>query len=338
MTNQDKIQKPSNPFKPGEPRLVFSSQYNTDLSEFGVDKPFALDRGELVLKKLAEDFGHEIPTLHPEPITDEEILLVHTQRYFASLDHPITWLEIFEFKDFEYKPEDASKPLPALLDDIRIKCGGTKLACELALDRLLAANLGGGYHHAYPDRGRGFCVIHDIAIALRVLIAEKRIERAMVIDLDFHQGDGTALIFENDPKVFTLSVHSKEGWPEEKQKSDLDVEIAEEEADTYLLRTKQAVLASLDNFSPDLVVFVAGSDAYEKDVLPGTRFLNLSLETMWERDKWIIDTCLDLGIPLAMVFAGGYGPDVWEVHYGAVKHLLIQSGERSSLSGFTSHS
>lgn len=324
-----------NPLKPGEPRLVYSTEYNTDLGKFGVDKPFALDRGEMVLKKLREEFGHEIETLHPEPITNEEILLVHTERYLDSLDQTATWLDIFEFKDFEYKPQNALKPLPALIDDIRIKCGGTKLACETALDRVLAANLGGGYHHAFPDQGRGFCVLHDIAIALKILLKQKAIGRAMVIDLDFHQGDGTALIFKDDPRVFTLSVHSKEGWPDEKQKSNLDVEIAERQTATYLIRTKEAIIQALDSFHPHLVVFVAGSDAYEKDVLPGTRFLNLSLETMWERDRWVIDSCLDVGIPLAMVFAGGYGPDVWEVHYGAVKHLLIRSGERSSPSGFT---
>ncbi|MDZ4833857.1 MAG: histone deacetylase [Candidatus Melainabacteria bacterium] len=325
----------SNPFKPGQPRLVYSAGYNTDLAAYGIDKPFALDRGELVLKKLEQDFGHAIPTLQPEPITDEEILLVHTASYLEALGKDRTWLDIFEFKDDEYKPVHESKLLWTMLDDIRIKSGGTKLACEIALDRQLAANLGGGYHHAFPDRGRGFCVIHDIAIALKVLLSENRIKRAMIIDLDFHQGDGSALIFKDDPNVFTLSVHSKEGWPEDKQQSDLDVEIGEHEADTYLMRTKGAVVHALDRFTPDLVVFVAGSDAYEKDVLPGTRFLNLPLETMWQRDKWVIDTCIDLGVPLAMVFAGGYGPDVWEVHFGAVKHLLIQSGERSSLSGFT---
>jgi acetoin utilization deacetylase AcuC-like enzyme len=308
----------------GKTKLVHANEYNTDLAKFGVDKPFALDRGELVLQKLAQDFNQSIPVLRPEPITDDDILLVHTREYLTSLNETNTWLEIFEFKGDEYKPETAEKPLPALIDDIRLKCGGTKLACELALEHLTAANLGGGYHHAFPDRGRGFCVLHDIAIAIQDLRRRKLIERALVIDLDFHQGDGTALVFKNDRNVFTLSVHSKEGWPDEKQLSDLDVEIGEDEVDTYLARAQQAVLQALNVFKPDLVVYVAGSDPYEKDVLPGTRFIKLSLETMLERDKWVIDTIVDRKIPLSMVFAGGYGPDVWEVHYGAVKHLLIR--------------
>jgi len=315
----------STPTKTNVTRLVHAKEYNTDLAVFGVDKPFALDRGELVLKKISEDFGYTLPVLHPEPVSREDILLVHTEQYLSDLEKTETWLEIFEFKGNEYKPETAEKPLPALIDDLRFKSGGTKLACELALEVGLAANLGGGYHHAFPHRGGGFCVIHDIAIAIRSLQQRKLIERAMVIDVDFHQGDGTAAIFQDDPSVFTLSVHSKEGWPDDKQTSDIDVEIAESETHTYLERTQQAVSDALTKFHPNLVVFVAGSDAYEKDVLPGTRFLKLPLETMWERDRWIIDTVADREIPLAMVFAGGYGPDVWEVHYGAVKHLMIRA-------------
>lgn len=309
----------------GKTRLVHAPEYNTDLAKFGIDKPFALDRGDLVLKQLAIDFNQNIPILRPEPISDEQILLVHTSEYLNQLSRTETWMNIFEFKPEEFNANTASKPLPELLDDIRLKCGGTRLACEVALEIGMAANLGGGYHHAYPDHGSGFCVLHDIAIAIKDLKRKRLIERVLIVDLDFHQGDGTAVIFKDDPAVFTLSVHSKEGWPDEKQVSSLDVEIAEHETGDYLERTKEAVLQTLETFSPDLVVFVAGSDPYEKDVLPGTRFIKLSLETLLERDKFVIDTMADRQIPLAMVFSGGYGPDVWEVHYGAVKHLLIRS-------------
>lgn len=305
--------------------LVYSPHYNTDLALFGIDKPFALDRGELVLRELAKEFGKSFEVLQPEPITTDEILLVHTKRYLDSLSDVQTWLHTFEFSEAEYHPQQAKKPLTALLDDILLKSGGTKLACELALRTGLAANLGGGYHHAFPDEGRGFCVIHDIAIAINSLRRAKRLEKAMVIDLDFHQGDGTALIFRDDPNVFTLSVHSHEGWPDEKQESDLDVAILESDTSEYLNRTRDAVLHALKIFSPELVVFVAGSDPYEKDVLPGTRFLKLSLETLEERDKFVIDICVERGIPLAMVFAGGYGPDVWQVHHRAVRHLVKRS-------------
>ena len=302
--------------------LVFSPEYQTDLARFGVMKDFALDRGIRVLQKLEEDFGSPIPYLTPSKIPIADILLVHKKEYLESLKNTDTWLSIFEFKESEYHPEKAEKPLHMILDDFLIKSGGTRLAAENALQFGLTANLGGGYHHAFPDMGRGYCAINDIAIAIRSLKKSRRIDSAMIVDLDFHQGDGTALIFKDDPSVFTLSVHSKEGWPEEKQKSDIDINIPEGEESSYLAKTETAVNQALNCIKPDLVVFVAGSDPYEKDILPGSRFLKLTLDQMKERDRMVIDKFHNLGIPLTIVFAGGYGPDVWEVHYNAVKHLL----------------
>lgn len=306
--------------------LVFSTAYNTNLADFGVDKPFALDRGELVLKQLGTDLQKVVDHLEPDLITDEDILLVHTQEYLESLKQEKTWLDIFEFDSNEYRPETATKQLPELLCDIKLKSGGTLLAARQALKHGLAANLGGGYHHAFPDRGRGYCVIHDVAIAIKRLMADGLIKRAIVVDLDFHQGDGTALIFQNDPNVFTLSVHSEEGWPEEKQKSDLDVSIRENEESSYQKKTEAAIVSALSVFSPDICIFVAGSDPYEKDVLPGSRFIKLSLEQLKKRDAFVIDFFADRGIPLASVFAGGYGPHVWEVHYWATRRLMERSG------------
>lgn len=306
--------------------LVYSPKYNTDLASFGIDKPFALDRGQRVLDALAADVGHEVAFEQPTPIAREDVLRVHTSDYLSSLAQPSTWLDIMEFKSEEYFPDRARYPLNELLGDIELKCGGTLRACELALDHGLAANLGGGYHHAFPDRGRGYCVLHDIAIAIRSLQSRKLVDKVMVVDLDFHQGDGTAVIFADDPSVFTLSVHSEEGWPDEKQQSTLDVALSESEAAEYLPRMKTALSFALSTFKPDLVVFVAGSDPYELDVLPGTRFIKLTLAQLEERDRFVIDTMHGKGIPLSMVFAGGYGPDVWEVHYRAVRHLCTRAG------------
>lgn len=311
---------------PMEKLLVHAPAYNTDLSQFGIDKPFALDRGTRVLERLAEDLGRPPEVLSPAMIPIMDVLLVHNRDYLDSLREDSAWLSIFDFKQDEYAPEKAIRPLSAILDDIRLKCGGTRLACETALTTGIAANLGGGYHHAFPSEGRGFCALNDIAIAIRSLQKNKKIETAMIVDLDFHQGDGNAVIFENDNTVFTLSVHSREGWPENKQLSDLDVEIGEDEAHLYLERTREAVSLALEKMRPDLVIFVAGSDPYEKDVLPGTRFLKLSLETMRERDRFVLETFYREKLPLAMVFAGGYGPDVWEVHYHAVRTMLSLKG------------
>lgn len=306
--------------------LIHSPSYNTDLASFGIDKPFALDRGMQVLQALFDRDGIKPVVLTPEPISNAHALMVHSKEYLDSLKVPETWVKILELTDDEYNPDQARRQLPDLLPDIMLKCGGTLLASELALKFDMAANLGGGYHHAFPSQGRGYCVLNDIAIAIRSLKRRRMISQAMVVDLDFHQGDGTALIFKDDPSVYTFSVHSLEGWPEEKQHSDLDVAIAESQADDYLELLENGLEDALELCEPDFVLFVAGSDPYEHDVLTGTRFLKLSLETLRLRDEYIIDRFSEEGIPLAMVFAGGYGPRVWEVHYNAVRYLLEKSG------------
>lgn len=314
-------------------QLIFSPRYNTRLAEFGIDKPFALDRGELVLAELARNYGAEMGTfVEPAPITRDDMLLVHTPRYLESLSDPKVWLDIFEFREHEYDPHRAIRPLPDLIEDLALKSGGTLLAARTALKTGLAANLGGGYHHAFPDCGRGYCVINDVAIAARRLQKDRLAQRFLLVDLDFHQGDGTAITFSGDPSVFTLSVHSHEGWPDEKQLSDLDVPIKSNEQHLYLEKTMDALHTALKRFAPDMVLFIAGSDPYEKDVLPGTVYLQLTLEQMKERDRMVIDFFADRGIPLASVFAGGYGPHVWEVHYWATQRLL----ERSALLSETS--
>ncbi len=313
--------------------LVFDPRYKTDLRSFGFDKPFALDRGELVLSELRKTWPHLV--VHkPVPLTDEDILTVHSPEYLLSLQENQTWLDLFELTEADCNWQSGTRSMFHILDDFKLKSGGTKLAVELALETGHAANLGGGYHHAFADRGRGFCSINDIAIAITAALKSGKARKVLIVDLDFHQGDGTARIFRNNESVFTLSVHSEVGWPEEKQKSDLDVPIFENEEHLYLEKTARAIDQALKIFSPDLVLFVAGSDPYEKDVLPGTAFIRLSLEEMRKRDEYVIDKFSILGIPLAMVFAGGYGPDVWEVHYLATRRLL----ERSVfLAGSTSH-
>lgn len=302
--------------------LVHSPRYTTPLADFGINKPFALDRGQLVLDKLRETVSMGIKALDPTPLTLDEARLVHSQPYLDSLHLPATWKEIFELKPEEYQPSATSKPLNLLLDDILLKSGGTKTATELCFQSGLAANLGGGYHHAFPDQGRGFCVLHDVAIAIRHAQRIGLGKKCMVVDVDFHQGDGTARIFNGDDDVFTLSIHSEEGWPEEKQQSDLDIGIFSSEQDHYLEKLEHGLNDALSRFAPDFVLFVAGSDAYEKDELPGTSFIRLSLDDIRARDCLVLEKFARLGVPLAMVYAGGYGPHVWEVHYWATRKLL----------------
>jgi acetoin utilization deacetylase AcuC-like enzyme len=302
--------------------LIHSPRYNTPLREFGIDKPFALDRGTLVLNKLKDEYGERIVAVEPEPIQLQDALLVHSEVYLETLREPKTWHDIFELKPDEYDAAAATRPLNELYDDVAFKSGGTKLAVEMALAGGLAANLGGGYHHAFPDRGHGFCALNDVAIAIRAAQRAGKCKRVMIVDVDFHQGDGTARIFADDQTVFTLSIHSEEGWPEQKQHSDLDIGVLSSEQHTYNERLAEGIEQGLKKFAPDMVLFVAGSDAYELDVLPGTAFIKLPLDVIKKRDEMVIDRFADAGIPLAMVFAGGYGPHVWEVHYHATRRLV----------------
>lgn len=313
--------------------LVFDPAYNTDLPAYGLSKPFALDRGEMVLKELARQLGYgqgeTVAYESPQPLALEQLALVHSQAYIDSLILPQTWINIFELEttfDAEGKLPGASRPFPSIINDFLLKAGGTVLAARKSLEHGMCANLGGGYHHAFPDRGRGYCSINDVAIAIRQLQKEKLIKKAMVVDVDFHQGDGTARCFAGDGDVYTFSIHSEEGWPENKQKSSLDVGILESEQDQYLSRLESGLSLALSQFTPDYVLLVDGSDAYEKDVLPGTKFLQLKLSVMQERSELILSLFKKRGIPLSTVFAGGYGPDVWEVHFHSVKTMLKLNG------------
>ncbi|HNN63093.1 MAG TPA: histone deacetylase, partial [Candidatus Obscuribacter sp.] len=309
--------------------LVFHPQYQTDLPAYGLSQPFALDRGAMVLRRLAMELGQTPAYEAPRPLERSQVTRVHTEAYLESLSQSSTWLEIFELKeelDALGRLPGAVKPFHTILDDFLLKAGGTLLSARKAIADGMCANLGGGYHHAFPDQGRGFCAINDVAITVHEILREKLAERVMVVDVDFHQGDGTARCLSGRKDVFTFSIHSHEGWPEEKSVSSKDIAVAEKDQARYLEMLQEGLAASVQEFQPDFVLLVDGSDAYEKDVLPGTKFLKLPLSVMQKRSEYIIDLFAERKIPLSLVFAGGYGPDVWEVHYHTVRQLLARSG------------
>ncbi|PTW62120.1 acetoin utilization deacetylase AcuC-like enzyme [Breoghania corrubedonensis] len=192
----------------------------------------------------------------------------------------------------------------------RARCAsaGTLLTGRLALEEGIACNTAGGSHHARFEHGAGFCVFNDVAVAIRVLQADGAVERAMVIDLDVHQGDGTAAIFAGDDAVFTLSVHAERNYPVRKRASDLDIPLADETGDEAYLATLKGVLKDrLENFRPDLVFFNAGVDPHREDRLGR---LALSDEGLIARDRLVIETVREAGVPLAGVMGGGYSTDI----------------------------
>jgi acetoin utilization deacetylase AcuC-like enzyme len=189
-----------------------------------------------------------------------------------------------------------------------LAAGGTTLAANLALEDGVGYNVGGGFHHAFPDHGEGFCAIHDVAVAIRRLQKDKAIARAMVVDCDVHQGNGTAAIFAKDASVFTLSIQQFNNYPAEKPPSDIDINLADETGDEeYLERLRRAYMPAITGFQPDLLVYVAGADPYYQDQLGG---LSLSLEGLKARDRLVFSCALMHHVPVAVALAGGYAVDV----------------------------
>lgn len=197
---------------------------------------------------------------------------------------------------------------PLLVERAYRAVGGTCEAAARALEVGVAMNLAGGTHHAFADHGEGFCVFNDVAVAIRQLQHAGRIQRAAVIDLDVHQGNGTHAIFRDDPSVFTFSMHGHRNYPFHKVAGDLDVELEDGTADSeYLARLAAELPGVLARARPDLVLYLAGADPHEHDRLGR---LCLTHDGLARRDGMVLETCREVGIPVAIVIAGGYGRDI----------------------------
>ena len=207
---------------------------------------------------------------------------------------------------------------PELAYRTRIAVGGTLLTARLALAHGLACNTAGGTHHAFPSYGSGFCIFNDLAIASRVLLKEGLVQKILIVDLDVHQGDGTALIFQDEPKVFTFSMHCQINFPSIKQISDRDVPLREGMEDDEYLRTLADYLPDLlSEIKPDLVLYDAGVDPHIGDRLGK---LALTDAGIYRRDMQVLSTCVSQGFPVASVIGGGYCEDMRSLVY---RHSLL---------------
>jgi acetoin utilization deacetylase AcuC-like enzyme len=232
---------------------------------------------------------------------------------------PVAWLEQAHLPAYVdaalgLKLEPAAQRrigLPITADGVRrsrAASAGTVLTARLALEHGLACNTAGGSHHAFADHGAGFCVFNDVAVAAGVLLDEGRIDRALVADLDVHQGDGTAAIFAGDRRVHTFSMHCAVNYPLHKQSSDLDVDLEAGLADdAYLALLADRLPGLLEEVRPDLVFLNAGVDPHEGDRLGRLALTGCGL---WRRERLVLQTCLAAGIPVAGVIGGGYAPDL----------------------------
>lgn len=238
----------------------------------------------------------------PEAASDEELLRVHDPGY---VQRAVTGaLERAEVRRIGFPWS------PAMVERSRRSAGGTIGAARGALFYGAAVNLAGGTHHAFRDRGEGYCVFNDAAIAARTLQAEGRVDRVLVIDCDVHQGNGTAAIFRGDPTVYTFSIHGRNNFPFHKEESDLDIALEDGTGDgAYLAALAQGLDQALDEARADLAIYVSGADPHEHDRLGR---LALTFAGLRERDRLVFARCRERRLPVAVVMAGGYGKQVEE--------------------------
>ncbi|MEM1289157.1 MAG: histone deacetylase [Pseudomonadota bacterium] len=249
--------------------------------------------------------------------------------YFKPREAPDGWLTLAHDPAYVDAVNNASVP-PKIAREIglpmthsvgrrgRLATAGSVLTGQLALEHGMAANTAGGSHHARYEQGAGFCVFNDVAVAIRALQADHAIDRAAVIDLDVHQGDGTAHIFKGDDSVLTLSVHGEKNYPRRRATSTIDIELPDNVGDTaYLDVIRSAIPRALDGFGPDIVFYNAGVDPHQDDKLGR---MALSTQGLFERDRFVVDATRSRGLPLAVVIGGGYSDDHPSV---GIRHSII---------------
>ena len=236
----------------------------------------------------------------PPAASDEELARAHDPEYITAVS--CGELEISAQKAIGFPWS------PGMVERSRRSAGATLAACRAAFADGVSANLAGGTHHAFRDRGEGFCVFNDAAVAARAMQAEGRAQRVLIVDCDVHQGNGTASILRGGDSIFTFSIHGARNFPFEKETSDLDIELPDGcNDDAYLLQLDHGLDTAFDLARPDLVIYLAGADPYHDDRLGR---LALSFNGLAERDRRVFGRCKSLGLPVAVAMAGGYARQI----------------------------
>jgi acetoin utilization deacetylase AcuC-like enzyme len=294
-------------------KVVYSKDYGVSIG----DHPWHTSKYALVLDRLkAERLIADSDVIEAPMADDEDILRVHTIEY---------WQKLCDLSFSEEDVERAEIPVGHGVVDLFWRAtGGTIRASEQALKDGVCVHLGGGFHHAFPGYGSGFCLINDIAVSLRTLLDKGMIGSAAVIDCDLHQGDGTAWIFRDDPRVLTLSIHQRRAFPHFKQRSTIDIELEDGIGDEEYLAALSSALRNVFGGDRhfDLVHYQAGADPYAGDTLGG---LCLSAEGLLARDRLVFDAARAAGSPVVVTLGGGYPADVADVvliHVNTVRAAL----------------
>lgn len=251
------------------------------------------------------------PLSEPPAATDDELARAHDREYVRRVTQGDLTAADMRRIGFPWTPE--------MVERSRRSAGATIAACRAALDTGIAVNLAGGTHHAFRDRGEGYCVFNDSAVAALAMQAEGRARRVVVLDCDVHQGNGTAAILAHDPTVFTFSIHGANNFPFRKEVSDLDIELPDGTGDeAYLEALDRGVCHALSASQADLAIYLAGADPFEDDRLGR---LSLTKAGLAARDHLVFRLCREAGLPVAVTMAGGYGrtiDDTVDIHFSTV--------------------
>jgi acetoin utilization deacetylase AcuC-like enzyme len=290
-------------------QVFYTPRYYADI---GPGHVFPIRKFELVRDKLlAEGTVEPAEIVEPGPAPLEDVLLVHTTDYVSRLCSG------------NLSPKEIRRlGLPwseSLVQRSFYAVGGTLAATRASLAAGYSSNLAGGTHHSFPERGEGFCVLNDVAIAIRAMRERKLFQRAAIVDCDVHQGNGTATIFAGDMDTFTFSIHGANNYPLFKAESTLDVELADGTSDTEYLETLAKHLPSVFAAEPEIVFYLAGADPYRGDKLGR---LAVSIDGLRERDAYVLRECYEREVPIVTVMSGGYGKDIndtVEIHCNTIR-------------------
>lgn len=295
-------------------RIVYRSEYMTSIHAQDNHQSFDVMKFKKIRDRLVKErLVRRRHLLSPEFLSEEDMLLVHRKPYLESLKNPML---VGQALALDYvNPWDNY-----IMEYFRYVAGGTALAVEHALEhRTTVFNLGGGYHHAHPDRAEGFCLINDVAIAIEKARKQGQVEKILVIDLDYHQGNGTMLIYRDDPGVFTFSIHAS-NWATLESPTNVDLELPSHVQDAVYLSTLRENLPPVfERFDPGLVIYLAGGDPFILDSLGD---FDVTEAGMLERDMFVYQQARQRELPLAVLAAGGYGPESWRVYYNFIKAVL----------------
>lgn len=290
-------------------KVFYSPYYYADIGE---DHVFPIRKFELVKDLLLRE-GTLNPDniIEPQPAAVEDVCLIHTADYVKRL-----------IAGELTKQEIRKLGLPWTKSLVRrsfLATAGTINAAKYALENGIASNLAGGTHHSYPDRGEGFCVLNDIAVAIAVLRRENSARRFLIVDCDVHQGNGTAFIFRDDPDVFTFSMHGAKNYPLHKEKSSLDIELADKTKDAEFLEVLSEALPRIFLHDPDIIFYLGGADPFEKDKLGR---LALTKEGLRKRDEIVLRFAKSKFVSIVTTMSGGYAADIndtVEIHANTIR-------------------